>query len=285
MVGKPLADFLESRGGFVKFLASGVWVAAVLCLTNGVARAADGVLIAQKITTGDTSRTSQVQIEQNRMRTDIVNGPTGPQTVIFDATKQVVDIINVDRKTYTEMTKADLDRLGQQMQDMMGQMQSMMANMSPEQRAQMESMMRGRGRGPAMPSAPKTEYRKVGTDKVGKWTCDKYEGTQNGQKVAEICTVPPAALGLSAADIDLLQQLGQFFKQLIPQGSGVPNVGRLEDQGFSGLPVWSVTTIAGREVRTEVTDVSRQNFPDALFAVPPGFQKDDMMPGRGRGRQ
>ena len=270
----------------MKFIVKSVSCAAVLGLMGGVVRAADGVLMVQKVTSGGTSMTTQAQIEKGRMRADIVNGTTGTQTVIFDAAKQVLDIINVDRKTYTEMTKADVDRLAAQMQDMMGQMQSMMANMPPEQRAQMEAMMRGRGMGMAMAPAPKTEYRKVGTDKVGKWTCDKYEGTRDGQKVSELCTVAPDALGLSTADIDLMRQLGQFFKQLLPQGIGMPDVGRPEDQGFSGLPVRSVNSIGGREVTTELTDVSRQTFADSLFAVPAGFQKEDMMMmGRGRGRQ
>ena len=36
---------------------------------------------------------------------------------------------------------------------------------------------------------------------------------------------------------------------------------------------------------TEITDVSRQTFPDSTFAVPAGYQKREMMGGRGRGRQ
>jgi hypothetical protein len=34
----------------------------------------------------------------------------------------------------------------------------------------------------------------------------------------------------------------------------------------------------------ELTDASRQAFPDSLFAVPAGFQKREF-PGMGRGRQ
>ena len=52
--------------------------------------------------------------------------------------------------------------------------------------------MRGRGMGMAAPA----KRSRTGTDKVGKWTCDKYEGTANGQKVADLCTVDPTVLGL-----------------------------------------------------------------------------------------
>ena len=56
------------------------------------------------------------------------------------------------------------------------------------------------------------------------------------------------------------------------------------------MPVRRVTTIAGREVVTELTSVARQNFPDAAFAIPDGFTKTQgglgaLGRGRGRGRQ
>ena len=59
--------------------------------------------------------------------------------------------------------------------------------MPPAQRAQMEALMRVRGTGAAgaAAAAPKTQFRKTGTDRVGTWTCDKYEGTLNNQKVSE----------------------------------------------------------------------------------------------------
>ena len=34
----------------------------------------------------------------------------------------------------------------------------------------------------------------------------------------------------------------------------------------------------------DITDAGRQNFPDSTFTVPAGYQKRDMMGGRGRGR-
>src|SRR5262245_45963489 len=93
-------------------------------------------------------------------------GPTGEeQAVIFDGGKQVMWMINDAKKSYYEMTKADVDRLGAQMNDAMAQMQAQMANLPPAQRAQIEAMMRGRGMPAAAPPV-KPEYRKIGTDKV-----------------------------------------------------------------------------------------------------------------------
>ena len=87
-------------------------------------------------------------------------------------------------------------------------------------------------------AAPKTEYRKTGTDKVGSWACDTYEGSRNNQKVAELCTVAPAALGFAAADFEVAERMADFFSKLVPQGAdNLFRPGKAETQGFSGVPV------------------------------------------------
>lgn len=260
---------------------------AALCLMAWPLQAADGILITEKTTTNGTSRTNQVQIEKNRLRAE--NETRGEkQVIVFDGTAQVLRIINLDAKTYSEITKADVDRMAAQMQGVMAQMQAQMANMPPAARAQMEAMMRGRG----MAAAPaKTEYRKTGTDKVGKWTCDKYEGYKDNQKTSEVCTVDPKTVGFAPADFDVTKQMAAFFQQITPQSAGqMFAIGQLEQQGYAGIPVRRTFTILNNQTTTELTDVTRQSFPDASYAVPAGFTKQDSPfgapAGRGaRGRQ
>jgi hypothetical protein len=262
---------------------------AAIGLTTLPAAAADGVLIAQKVTSGTTTMTTQTQIEKTRMRSEISSSTGRKQVIIFDGAAQVLRMLDDDGKTYTEMSKADAERMRAQMNGAMTQMQEQMKNMPPEQRARMEALLKGRGVIPAA-GGPPTEYKKTGTDKVGKWTCDKYEGTKNGEKVSEVCTVGPSSLGFSATDFEVTQQLTEFFSSMMPQaadglfriGSATPN-----PNSFSGLPVRFVSFRAGApQTVSEVTDASRQSFPDALFQVPAGYQKREFPgTGRGRGRQ
>jgi uncharacterized protein DUF4412 len=94
--------------------------------------------------------------------------------------------------------------------------------------------------------------------------------------------VEPKALGFSASDFDITKELAAFFAKLMPANAAqVFSIGVGGEQGFSGLPVRSVATVAGKQVTTEVTEVARQTFPDAIFQVPAGFQKQSFM-GRGR---
>ena len=145
--------------------------------------------------------------------------------------------------------------------------------------------MQGRGAVPGG-TAP-TEYKKIGTDKVGKWTCDKYEGTRNGEKVSELCTVAPTSIGFTPGDFEVTKQMAEFFSKLVPQGADqMFRVGSATPNGFSGLPVRTIIFRNGApSITSEITDVSRQNFPDSIFTVPAGYTKRDMMAGRGRGRQ
>ena len=148
-----------------------------------------------------------------------MTGPAGETNlVVFDGPQQVLRIINLSRKSYTEMTKADADRVGTQMSTAMAGMKEKIAKMPPEQRAQMEAMMArmgGMGAAAAVPAKP--EFRRAGSGTSGKWTCDKYEGFRNGEKVAEVCTVDPKTLGLTMADFEISKQVASFFQKMMPQ--------------------------------------------------------------------
>jgi hypothetical protein len=256
-----------------------------MCLAASPLHAADGVLVIEKATSGGKTQINQIQIEKDRMRAETA-GPTGEkQTVVFDGVKQVLWIINDARKTYSEMAKADVDRMGGQMSDAMARMQEQLKTLPPEQRAQIEGLMKGRGT-PGGPNgqAAKTAYRKTGTDKVGAWTCDTYEGSQNNEKVAELCTVEARTLGFATADFQVTKQLVDFFSKLVPQGADrIFAVGTPEDQGFSGVPVRRISFRNGQpQSTTEISEVRRQTFPASMFELPAGFQKEAFGGGQGR---
>jgi hypothetical protein len=269
--------------------------AAAAVLLGVPAWAADGIVLVQKFTYADKPpQTHQIQIDQTHMRTEST-GPDGSKAVIiFDSARQVMTMVSDANKSYSEMSKADMEAAAAQLSGAMSQMQEMMKNLPPERRAQMEAMMKGRGAAPgaAAPAAAPARpvFHKVGTATVGKWTCDKYEGLTNGQKTHEVCTVDPKVLGFSPADFQVTRDMIAFFKQFqgqLPQlqqqsQSQTFTMGTVEDQGFSGIPVRSVSTSNGSQVTFEIADVHREAFTDATFQPPAGYQKIDLFGGRGR---
>ena len=255
---------------------------AAVCSVASPLQAAEGVLMLEKTVAGTNTRSSIIQIERDRMRAELT-GPTGDvQIVVFDGPGQVLRIISVPRKTYSEMTKADADRMGAQLAAAMAAMKDKIASMPPEQRAKVEAMMAQLGTGPS--GAPvRPEYRRAGSDKVGKWACDKYEGFRNGKKVSEVCTVEPKALGLTEADFEVTKQVGSFFEKMLPQaGDQLVGIGRIETQGFAGIPIRRAAYDGDNVLSiSEVTEVKRGNFAASTYEVPEGFQKQTI--GRGAG--
>ena len=260
----------------MKSTVRNVWLAVAVGLVAAQAWAADGVLLVQKVTSsGGTTTTHQIQIEPHRMRMDTGGAVASTQSVIFDGTKQVMYMVNDANKTYRELTKADVDAVG-------NQVNAAMAQMSPEMRARIQEAMRGRGA--AMAGPAKIEFKKTGTGTVGKWSCDKYDGYSNGEKAIEVCTVDPKVLGFGMQDFGVSKDFADFFAKLMPNNAlQAFTVGTGGAQGYSGVPVQSIVTVNGQTITSEVTDVKRQSFADSVFQPPAGYTKQDSPFGR-RGR-
>src|SRR4249920_3102989 len=85
---------------------------AAMILSASAAEAADGVLIAQKMTSASgTVTTHQIEIEKTRMRAESEGTGGHKVKITFDGTAQLMRTIDDDAKTYTEMSKADLDKM------------------------------------------------------------------------------------------------------------------------------------------------------------------------------
>jgi len=251
-------------------------------LIGHAAWAAQGVVIVEKTTVNGAPETHQIQITPQRMRADVA-GANGLTTVVFDATKQVLYLINTDRMTYSELTKAEAEQMGAQLSGAMAQMQEALKGMPPEQRAQVEAMMKGRGM-PGLGAPPvKTSYKRGGTQRVGRWTCDVYEVQANEQRTGELCTVNPQALGFTPADFAVSRQLADFMRSILPQGAEAMFQMGDTGAGFTGVPVRRVGTVLGRETITEMSDATRQDIPDSTFVVPAGFTREAFGGGLGRG--
>ena len=230
-----------------------------------IGQPADGILITQRVTSGGAPLTIQLQIQAARMRTETA-GPDGITNVtIFDGGKGMLYNIDPVRRTYTEMTKADVAQLGAQLKVGPAEIQSQIEKLPPAQRAQMEAMMKG------------VELTRTGVDTVGRWTCDTYELTLAGQKIGERCTVSLATLGFTAADFEVMAQMGAFYSVMAPQLAGqLAGPGGVDMKGSADFPVQTVLMTPGGTVTTEVIAAGRRTFTDSLFAVPAGFTKQSI---------
>lgn len=266
----------------ITYLLGGALVLAASSTPTG---AAVRIVETQTPINGDgAARMTRVWIDAQRIRVETAD-EGGAQVMIFRADQEVLWILEPAKKVYREMTKADLERMATQVNDMMAQMQERLKNLPPEQRAMVESMMnRGMGGGMPTETPSKTVYRKVASNEaVGEWSCDRYEGTRDGEKRWDVWTAGWSEVGLSADAFAAFQGLSEFFSTLSQQfGDDMLQVGPGLEQAYEGLPVRRISYRDGSpHMRHEITEIADESVDDGAFIVPTDYTKLDM-PTMGR---
>jgi hypothetical protein len=244
-----------------------------------------GLHLVQRETRNGQVTTNNILLDRTHMRAESRSG-NEQVAFVYDGSAQVARMINLDKKTYFEMTRAQAQQMGQQADSAMAAMQEQLKNMPPEQRQMVEQMMRARGlgagptRGGGPPASERIEYRRTGTDKVAQFPCTKYEGYRGQAKVVEVCAAEPRDLGVTAADFEVTRQFAEFIKIMLPQAADqIATYGSVEEQGFAGFPVRRTSFRNGAvESVSELAELRRETIPPATFDVPAGFRQE-AMPG------
>ncbi|MEA2824115.1 MAG: hypothetical protein QOF03_597 [Alphaproteobacteria bacterium] len=256
--------------------------------------ALSGVVVTSNQTNLDTKKVdpTTVYIDTDRMK--LVNADN---IMIFRGDLNRVWMIEPQKKSYMEWTPETMQQMaGQvagasaQMAAAMAQMQAEMAKLPPEQRAQMEAMMAGRGglaglaggRGGA-PAAPQVSYTRAGGSKtVAGWSCDQYRKTVNGQQEEDLCIARIAATGFSQADFQVFERFSNFMSPIMSQPS-VPksDIMNWTDMnkaiGFQGVPLDTVMYSGGRpNMQQTVNKAERTAIPASTYELPTGLTKQDI---------
>lgn len=259
--------------------APALTLAAALVLP-GNARA--GVTLEGEHKTLDGSQppfTYTVSIEKDKVK--MVSSSSADNAFIYRADKDVFWMVDTKAKTYTEMTRQDIESMANTMDAAMKKMQEQMAKMPPEQREMMEKMMKQ-----GMPGAgtkSKTTYKKTGSGKVGSWACDKYESYQDGVKKSEMCVVDPLLLGFTVGDFQAMKDMAKPFEKLAKDmQSMMPQDG--VDGAPKGAPVKTTTFDNGKaKSETLIKSVKKGALPASLFELPAGLTKKSMAMPKGEG--
>ncbi len=246
---------------------------------------------------GGDKMQSVVYIEGAKVRVESA-AAMGKTVIIFDGDKQVMWIVQPDN-SYMEMTADSIARMAQmaggggmsgaqnaQMEAAMQRQQAALANLPPEQRAMAEQAMKGRmgamGGGASSGPVSYTYEARGGSGKYGQFTCTKYDQMGNGKKSAEMCLAPTSELRLSANDMRAFQAMSKFMepmRRMNPRASQMATF----NETMPGFPVHSLMFDASDKPTYEDTllSVEQKSVEGAMFTLPAGATKRDMMGGRG----
>lgn len=274
-----------------------IFIAAVAVFTTvSPAVWAAGVRVQSESTDLRSGAVTKIEmlLDQARMRVNITGGERNSAVLFLtDGGRDRMVMLDPAKNEYMEIDKAGMDQMAAQMGGIMAKMQEQMSKMTPEQRAMMEKMMKGGmpgmpGGAGAPPKPAPTVYAAKGSGSANGFACTKYEGTQGGAKVAEVCAAKPAALKFTPTDFAVFERMKQFTAGMQAMAAKSPFAGMvpsgLAESGLDGFPVTQTRFADGKAIqKSDVKSVESATFTGKEFSLGDAKKREmPMMGGRPR---
>lgn len=209
-----------------------------------------------------------------------VEGKAGDGVLIFR--NDTIYIVNPRERTYVVMDRASMQRMAEQINPALKQMQEQLAQMPPEQRAQMEKMM-----GERMPGFGKDktqEFRKTRrSDRIGGYPCTFVEVLENGALTDELCVAAPSSIRGAQELLDAATKMSVLLKDMLStldapwlRQTMERQVANYEKLG--GVPVLTRHYSDGKPVHeTTIKAIRSETIAATSFEVPAGYEQKDVM--------
>lgn len=230
-----------------------------------------------KVTEGTGTAFQSILIGQGKIRQDGDRNTSA----ILDPAAGVITVLDHSRKTFTRLTRADVDQLAKTVDDAMKEMEQRMAGVPPQMQERMKSLM-----GVASGSIEVADTGKSGT--VAGRTCRIFHAKAMGKVASETCMADPSVIDLPASDratvaaaTEWAREIGEKLLKgpLSAVGSALPFRGGL-------VPLRSTTFGSdGSRTTSEFTGVTNAAAPSEAFAVPAGYTEKKIELPKGRGRR
>lgn len=254
-----------------------------------------GVVI--EITTTDfTSEPDMVDVAQVQIDgpnvTMGVTGADGQGRMIFRGAEGEMIVVDDTNQSYIQLDSAMLAGLANQMSAAMAQMEQMLAQLPPEQRAMVEQM-RESGM-PGMPGmdmnpAPELDISRTGrTETKAGFTADEWEVREDGALVRRLWVAPWSEIEGGNEARDAMAGMVGFFDDFLAAMPSMPgqdgpliqNPFRNFDMG-NGMPVLTEELSSSGQVeqQTMVTGVERRVLGSGTFDPPAGYTRQELPGG------
>lgn len=188
----------------------------------------------------------------------------GGSVMIVRLDKDLIWMVNPEKKTYSEITFDDLQKMAEKGKERMAMMKEKMKDMPDEQRKMMEKMM---GAGMDQPiDVKKTDEVK----KIAGHECTKLTALRGGEPfltmwVANDVTGFKSLMADWKESSERLSSLGSMF------GKGMGDIYKSID----GFPMETSVSMMGHTMTTTVTSVEKKTTPSSAFEIPEGYTKVD----------
>lgn len=241
---------------------------AVACLESGVA-VADATL--EYAPEGAVAASSTLRIGQGKMRVDDTRGQGS--AVIIDPAAKTLTLLDNAKRSYSVLDAETMRVMGERLAQARTQMQQALATMPPEQRARMQQML------DSMPGPDATGpvYARTGQkQKIAGYGCENVNVSFGKGRSGALCVAEYDTLDLGKAERKTLEAVAKFSHELgeaaLKSGAGA----QLDYAALDGLPVRSKMGDGPADV---LLKKSGGKLEAAIFAVPAGYARREVMPG------
>ena len=213
------------------------------------------------------------------------NASNEKHTMVFRGDRNLFWNIDHDRQEYIEINKEIFKLISTQLDAVQVKMKEAMAQMPPEQRAMMESMMKN-SLATAMQGVsgiPKITFKKTNQKKtINGYPCVRFDVFKNGEKDNEIWATSWKAMGVEKGALNAFSKMAVFMNQLIATMKNNPYVQRMNTDipdlsQIDGFPVRVRSFKHGKVMReTTFTSVIKVKTSNADFTPPNNYRKKTM---------
>jgi Spy/CpxP family protein refolding chaperone len=253
----------------------------------------------------DDKHRQRLFLQSNRLKTVVMDGANVTNAVVMDLDAQTITQIDYKDRAYTTATATEyaalmrqgFEKMGEsmgQMQSQLKEMEEQLKNLPPEQRRQIEAMMK-QAQGAQRPAAQaplkpedcapdKVDVKRTGkTITVAGYDASGYQVFANGKLDSEVWIAPAIT---AAREIDpqklerMMKEMMKALPQCPPRGQmfGADPMWKLMKDGY---PVRSVDKDGGSVI--EVVKAESRSLGAAEFQAPTGFARKtlkEMMGGK-----
>jgi hypothetical protein len=231
--------------------------------------------------------TIEVSTQDGTSRMEVTSpGSNESGGMIFREESKEFIAIDHEEKEYYVIDEATMERIGNQLNSAMQQMQESLANMPPEQRAMAEQMMKQHLPQPAEAPEPVTVKETGATDTINGFRCKYHEVRQQGAKIRELCVADWSDIDGGREASSSMLAMADFFETMADQfssGSGIDVMGQHralfgQMRELGGYPVLTREfDETGRiESESRLKSARSADIDPALFNPPQGYRRKDL---------
>lgn len=237
-----------------------------------------------------TSESSQqpgtVYLSDQKLRVDNAGDANW---ILYDRNQNTLFIIDDNKQEYYAFDEQQIQALGDTIGNVNKQLESALASLPPEQRAQaralMQSMLPGGSSSAASAIEKAIDANYTGQyDNVAGIRCERVEVMLNNQVQSELCLADPDALNLSSNETATLESMAEFAQSMLTEIKA--NAGSLLPDDFSagdivqvlqkGVPVRMTDKSDSTDDTATLASIEHDNISTDIMQIPTNYQRKQL---------